>query len=128
MKNMKGCALLAFAVIVAIGFVGGCAKSKEEDKRPDARSLYYHSAMLIRGYTDSLIKARDTLELQRLNDNFETAIDKLNFTYPKETDMAINEGENDTLTLLTDRYIRVRGAMWRKLKSVSTDSVSESKK
>lgn len=128
MKNMKGCALLAFAVIVAIGFVGGCAKSKEENKRPDARSLYYHSAMLIRGYTDSLIKARDTLELQRLNDNFETAIDKLNFTYPKETDMAINEGENDTLTLLTDRYIRVRGAMWRKLKSVSTDSVSESKK
>lgn len=128
MKNMKFRALMAFAVIVAIDFVGGCAKSKEEDKRPDARSLYYNSAMLIKGYTDSLIKARDTLELQKLNENFETAIDNLNFSYPKETDMAINEGENDTLTLLIDRYIRVRGAMWRKLQNVSADSIPEPEK
>lgn len=55
--------------------------------------------------------ASDSATLLELNERFEHALTNLNFKFPAETCLEISEGENDTLTNLTEKIIILRDSL-----------------
>ena len=123
-------ATVIFAVAV-IPLLGGCSKKQTEGKRVDAVRLFSESARLIRLYIDSLSSATDSATLLDLDARFSNRLTDLNFQFPSETDLDISEGENDTLTNLTIKYVALRDSLLygfahpqAKPDSITTDSIS----
>ncbi|MDE6682981.1 MAG: hypothetical protein K2J87_06100, partial [Muribaculaceae bacterium] len=83
----------------------------DNSKRIQASELYQKSVRLIRLYTDSFENAQDSATLLNLNERFTSSLTALNFKYPSETCLEISEGENDTLTNLTEKIISVRDSL-----------------
>lgn len=103
MKRVASSSLLLGLVIST-----SCRRPVPDSHREDAVDLYSKSVKLIRQYIDSLSNAVDSAEVIRINNRFEHDLTALNFKYPSETCLEISEGENDTLTNLTERLIQVR--------------------
>lgn len=89
-------------------FTEGCAEKPVETLAPEARDLYKKSADLIRSYTDSITRAEDSVSWAAIDHRFEERLTKLNFKYPADTDLHLSQGENDTLYILTTRYVRAK--------------------
>ncbi len=102
-----------FPVILIAGLFSfvACKKPMDNSKRIQASELYQKSVRLIRLYTDSFENAQDSATLLNLNERFTSSLTALNFKYPSETCLEISEGENDTLTNLTEKIISVRDSL-----------------
>ncbi|MDE7160846.1 MAG: hypothetical protein K2O24_08410 [Muribaculaceae bacterium] len=85
-----------------------CAEQQQDSLQPEARELFRESAAHIRAYTDSMSRAKDSVSWATLDRRFEERITRLNFKYPPDTDLHLSQGENDTLYILTLRYIKAR--------------------
>lgn len=108
MKNL----LIPIAASIAVGIgTASCGNHTESSAKSDSRMLYERSVQTYRNYTDSMAAAADSLDVSRLDDAFESALSQLNFQYPAETDFEITEGENDTLIMMSKRYIFVRDSV-----------------
>lgn len=107
---MRSLIAVATAGILILGF-GACGGNQEDKLRADARALYERTVKLNRAYSDSIVQARDSATLDRLDAAYEAALEKLNFGFPAETDYGISEGENDTLRSLSARYVFLRDSM-----------------
>ncbi|MDE5789929.1 MAG: hypothetical protein K2H96_01690 [Muribaculaceae bacterium] len=83
----------------------------DNSKRINASELYHKSVRLLKLYTDSFAMATDSVTLLGLNERFSSSLTALNFKYPSETCLEISEGENDTLTNLTERIIDLRDSL-----------------
>lgn len=94
-----------------VGTLGSCVEKKENNLTAEAQSLFEKSREITLRYTDSLCQAKDSATLLRLISGYEDRMTKLNFEYPAETDLVIDEGQNDTLIKLSLRYISVRDSM-----------------
>ncbi|MDE6297166.1 MAG: hypothetical protein K2L89_04905, partial [Muribaculaceae bacterium] len=104
---LRGLSPLLFILLIATG----CKKPVVNNHRGDAVNLYKKSISLIKLYTDSFASAQDSATLLELNERFESALTNLNFKFPAETCLEISEGENDTLTNLTERIIILRDSL-----------------
>lgn len=94
---------------------GSCRNNSDNGQGDKARSLYEHSVRLIMKYTDSLDMAKDSASILRIDKNYDEALTKLNYDYPADTDLLISEGENDTLTNLTLKYVSLRDSLLYRL-------------
>ena len=99
------------SALIALTALSGCKKTPNNSLRDDAVDLYRQSVMLIAQYTDSFNCAKDSAKLLELNERFEHDLTALNFKYPSETCLEISEGENDTLTNLTDKIVSLRDSL-----------------
>lgn len=122
-RKGAGLRVLPVAVcIVATLLASACGNRGEKGPKLGDR-LYAKSVELLRSYTDSLTRATDSASLQAMIQNFETALDKVNFEYPAETDFQLTEGQNDTLAELTTRFIETRDLQIKKILGIfPTDS------
>ena len=120
-------------LILPLSLVGLFAFSACKERRADplegeARKLFARSSAMIRAYTDSMAAVRDSASWARLDHDFDRRLARLNFEFPADTDLRMTEGENDTLSSLTHRYVEVRTEAIERIlhpKPVVTDSVSE---
>lgn len=103
--------IMAVSFPLGLLLLSGCNKPIDNSKRLNAIDLYVKSVSLITNYTDSFKGATDSATLLELNDNFSSALSALNFKYPSETCLDISEGENDTLTNLTEKIISIRDSL-----------------
>lgn len=103
--------ILAISVPLSLLLFSGCQKPVDNTRRLNAADLYQKSVMLIKLYSDSFSNASDSATLLELNDRFSSALTSLNFKYPSETCLEISEGENDTLTNLTEKIISIRDSL-----------------
>lgn len=108
-----------------------CSHEKRNAKREYAATLYYRSVSMLKIYTDSMMAARDSSDLLGLAERLNNQLAVLNFECPSDTDLEITEGENDTLTMLTDKIVMLRDSMLFRFAhpetpgdSVPTDSLS----
>lgn len=99
----------AFGVLL-FGVIS-CRQQPDDRLTAEARALFEKSVKLTGVYTDSLTKAKDSTTVLRLNDAFESELTKLNFQYPADTDLDMDEGQNDTLSRLNRHFIEVRDSM-----------------
>lgn len=117
---------LLLTIPMAAALLAACADAEEKDT--SARDeLYRKSCSLIRAYTDSFEHTTDSATLAALSDRFEQKLAELNMKYPPATDMTMPDDYNDTLFMLTSRYVETRR---RRLHpelyadSIATDSVA----
>lgn len=96
---------------MALLALSGCKKNATNSLRDDALDLYRQSVKLIAQYTDSFSCTKDSAGLLELNERFEHDLTALNFKFPSETCLEISEGENDTLTNLTDKIVLLRDSL-----------------
>lgn len=107
MKNK----LIYILPLLTLCISAGCREDRHNSKRDQAVNLYYKSVNLIRLYTDSIGMAKDSATLLGMSDRFAKKMTDLNFQFPSETDLEISEGENDTLTNLTSKYVMLRDSL-----------------
>ncbi|MBD5328825.1 MAG: hypothetical protein HDS03_02865 [Bacteroides sp.] len=107
-----------------------CHKPQGNPLRPEAMELYSKSVRLMNLYSDSIANATDSASLFELQERFTSALTALNFKYPSETCLEISEGENDTLTNLTERIIFLKDSLLfryahpiEELDSLANDSI-----
>lgn len=116
----RGCLILSLLLC----FLSACHKRSDSSLRPQAVDLYHKSRRLIKVYSDSFINAKDSATLYDLDKHFSASLTALNFKYPAETCLNISEGENDTLTNMTERIIAIRDSLlYRYAHPILTDSV-----
>ncbi len=97
--------------IVIISLAAGCVKNNNHSLRDDARSLYTNSVVLVRKYTDSIARAKDSTTVLSLFKRYDDALTKLNYRYAAEADYEISEGENDTLTNMAFKLVSLKDSM-----------------
>ena len=112
--------ILPAGLIMAIVFsLTSCRKDNSQDIRVESRELYTRSLTLLKHYTDSLKQARDSATVLRLDKALDNDITKVNAEYSPEAAL-----ENDTLTMMTMKFINLRDTLLRKLsKTHPTDSI-----
>lgn len=93
--------LLAAAVLAA-------CDGKEQQSDPYPERLYRAEKALIVKYTDSLAAAKDSTAVDSIIRRFEEQMTKLNLRFPPGTDMRMPSVYNDTLYLLTAKYLKIR--------------------
>lgn len=113
--------------------VVACGNRNTESRDPQARQLYEKSVGLTKRYIDSLTHVSDSASIERISKGYESAITKLNYEFTPDVYVDISEGENDTLTMLTLRFITLRDSLVYRLAHplqlpdttvISTDSLA----
>lgn len=116
-----GAAALAASVLFA-----SCRESNYQDIRVDSRRLYESSVSLLKSYTDSLQHAGDSTEVMTLDKTLDDKITKVNAEYSPEAALRISEGENDTLTMMTMRFVALRDSLLLRFsKPLPSDSTQQ---
>lgn len=103
-------------------------KNGSQDIRIDSRNLFLNSRKIAHVYIDSLLIAKDSSVVTQLFVNYDDAITRLNYSYRAGADYDLTEGENDTLTLLSQRIIFLRDSLlesFAKKNIIQTDSLTE---
>lgn len=94
----------------------------------EADHLYHESVQLVRTYTDSMRIARDSATVNRVDKSFEGELTRLNYKYSPEAYLGISQGQNDTLTRLTIRFVELRDSLLHRIAHpivlVTTDSIA----
>lgn len=109
MRKLWGFSLRLFPVSVIICLVAGsvCCVRKELSTDHDvAHQLFEKSVRMIAVYIDSIGNAQDSASLQNIVNNFNIKITTLNFEFPPDTDLDLNEDENDSLIRMNKRLVR----------------------
>lgn len=91
--------------------LASCRQTVVDSHREDAIDLYKKSRKMMKLYIDSFSNASDSATLLELEERFTHDLTALNFKYPSETCLEISEGENDTLTNLTERIVFLRDSL-----------------
>lgn len=84
-----------------------CGRKELPNDHDVARQLFEKSVRMIAVYIDSVGQVPDSASLQSLVNNFNTKITTLNFEFPSNTDLDLNEDENDSLIRMHKRWIRI---------------------
>lgn len=87
---------------------GGCRHEQTDSSRQEAHDLYMAQVNLLGKYIDSLRHAPDSAAAYSIDQRFQQALTRINMDASAELDTKLTEGENDTLFLLTERYVRLR--------------------
>ncbi len=100
-------------IFIAIFFVGllcapGCKQEKPQKDRSEAKEMFERICKLTKEYADKLADSPDSSSWAANCNEFEDKLDKVNFSYPPDTDLLLTEGQNDTIHSLMMEYVKVR--------------------
>lgn len=123
--------LLFIAMAAAAVAFAACSGGNDKRDRTKARDMFFEISALTEKYTDRVAAACDSIEWAYLCVQFEDSLEKINFSYPADTDLLLSEGQNDTIARLTQAYITARDERISAIlhpavpmDSVSADSIS----
>lgn len=127
---LRNRAAVCFTVLTLMMSVS-CNRKEVSKSEIEADQLYHKSVKLTEEYTDSMTLAKDSATVLRLDQNLDDRLTKLNYEYSAEAYLEISQGQNDTLTNLTLRYVSIRDSLLYRfanpvssVDSIATDSVS----
>lgn len=104
---MKKKVYMALISALCIG-ICGCAREKSTQDRGEASEMYVLICKLTKEYTERLETSPDSADWAEVCTEFEDKLDKINFSYPPDTDLLLTEGQNDTIHLLMQAYVKAR--------------------
>lgn len=89
-----------------------------------AEQLFIKSVKLITAYTDSIGNTTDSTAFNRMRNEFDEKLAKVNFQFPPDTDLSLTEEENDSLVRLLEK---LRNVIIEKDKNlIPADTVTDS--
>lgn len=109
MRKLWDFSLRLFPVSAIICLVAGsvsCVRKELSTDHDVAHQLFEKSVRTIAVYIDSIGNAQDSASLQNIVNNFNIKITTLNFEFPPDTDLDLNEDENDSLIRMNKRLVR----------------------
>ena len=95
--------IISISILLIIS--AGCGKKEESHDHDVAKQLFEKSVRMISVYIDSVNNA-SSAALKSIVKNFNVKITRLNFEFPPETDLELNEDENDSLIRMHKHFIR----------------------
>ena len=104
---MKKTIFIAILSLVCL-CVTGCSKEKKHVDRSDAKKMFERICKLTSEYTDILANSADSSSWAKATSEYEEKLDKINFSFPPDTDLLLTEGQNDTIHTLMLAYIKAR--------------------
>lgn len=107
--------------------ISGCSKEKKYTDRSDAKKMFERICKLTRDYTDILANSADSSSWAKATSEYEEKLDKINFSFPPDTDLLLTEGQNDTIHSLMLAYIKTRDERIHEIlyPVVETDSLGD---
>lgn len=112
-RSLLSSALCA-VVMLAGALSGGCSHPVTDSREQDAAALYNDLCALSRRYADSLQHAGDSAAVSALMERYESAYDRISLNVLPETDLYLDEGQNDTLKMLQKRLSDLRGRILKR--------------
>ena len=103
--------LISFATALIATSFAACDENNEKTDRSEARHLFVATVNLTAAYCDSMKLAADSAAVARLDNAYQAQLTRLNMGVAPETDTKLTEGENDTLYILTRKYVMIRSKM-----------------
>lgn len=131
---MKIAAVVSRIVPATVLFVpvllgSGCNKKVESYDYMVAELLFQKSARMIEVYIDSISQAPDSAAIKNISQNFNIKLTALNYEFPPDTDLRLNEEENDSLIRMHKRFNEAkRKRIYAILHGELNDSLSVSNK
>lgn len=104
MKKIVRCIVL-FAFVISIS---GCKQENHDKDRSAADEMFRRITRLTSNYTSKLAEISDSAEWAKLCNEFEDSLDRINFSYPPDTDLLLTEGQNDTIHTMLQLFIKDR--------------------
>lgn len=104
---MRRLIYIIVAAVVAMNATG-CGGGKKVRDRSEAHELFEAVTSLTKSYTARVAVAPDSATWAMLCEEYEDSLDKVNFSFPPDTDLMLTEGQNDTITSLMGAYIKAR--------------------
>ncbi|MDE6341358.1 MAG: hypothetical protein K2K93_03490 [Muribaculaceae bacterium] len=98
-------ATLAFVIML---MASGCTPEKKSKDRSAGDDLFRHTVALAERFALRMENTPDSVSVSDLYVEFEDSLEKLNFSYPPDTDLLLTEGQNDTIHDRLMRLIEVR--------------------
>lgn len=94
--------------------------------------MFSEIVALTENYTQRISVAPDSATWVETSMQFEDKLEKINFSFPADTDLLFSEGQNDTISRLINAYVKVRDERLNALlhpispsDSIVTDSVED---
>lgn len=106
-----GVSTILIISVMAMLTSASCRRKEVSRIEIEAGQLYHKSVELTRSYTDSMVKAKDSAAVMRLDRNLDDKLTKLNYEYSAEAYLEISQGQNDTLTNITLRFAAIRDSL-----------------
>lgn len=104
MKTKANIVIVAMLLLLA----SSCAQESKKKDRSEATDMFRRITALTRNYTSRLSEATDSASWAEVCKEFEDSLDKINFSYPPDTDLLMTEGQNDTIHEAMLAYIDMR--------------------
>ncbi len=120
---------VGIAILSAVGIcIAGCTKENKHKDRSDAKEMYERICELTKEYTMKLAESPDSLSWADACTEFEDKLDKINFSYPPDTDLLLTEGQNDTIHSLMVEYVKTRDERIHNIlyPKIEVDSIGDS--
>lgn len=99
---------ISIAAATALLLFASCSNNEERKDRREARHLFVSTFNLTAAYCDSMKLATDSAAVIRLDNDYQEKLTRLNLSVSPETDALLTEGENDTLYMLSRKYVMLR--------------------
>lgn len=93
--------------LAAMG-LSACGGNSRPQDHSVARQLFLKTVRLNEAYIDSIRCAPDSASLEKILEHYDNQITLLNYEFPPDTDLKLNEEENDSLIKMAKRMLRVR--------------------
>ncbi len=117
---MRHSVLISAGLCACFLLTVGCKEKAPSPQELAAPDLFSGVTGTLAAYTDSLMKAPDSLAVERLMEHLTDKLTKVNFNQPANTDLALSEDENDSIYKLTSKLMSARAD---RLEALSKDSL-----
>lgn len=115
-------------ILLAVIMLASCSSEKQKKDRSGADDMFGKISALVTDYTLKVSEASDSASWAEACSEFEEKLDKINFSYPPDTDILLTEGQNDTIQSLIQEYVKARDLRIHELLHpiIETDSIVDS--
>lgn len=101
-----------------------CEPKRKSVDRSQATMMYNMLRQLVISYTDSLSTATDSVSIASITERYEELLTELIFKYPANTDLLMTNGQQDTISNLTAKFVRIKNEKIKGLNIEKTDRVT----
>lgn len=113
---------LVFILVACALLIASCTDGRDTQER-QGRQLYLEEKRLIQTYIDSIRQMPDSADVTALMRRYQEKLWSINSTYPADTDLELNQGENDTIYALTQELLKYAEKRGVKTDTIIADSV-----
>lgn len=111
-------------LILLIYFIASCVRTENvSNDKENANKMYDDLYSLVVAYNDSLNQSSDSVHIENMILDYERKLTEIVFSYPPNTDLNMTNGQQDTLSQLTDKFIELKKIKILATSNIESDSI-----